>query len=210
MMNTERAAKSYSRIISGDVLNAYGETRKIIESARREASELIKNAEKKASFIRSKAYRDGLNAGKSDAIGVMLLANRHRLVMEQTAVNDLIDLCMDIVESFIRIYQKEHEAWITDRVRQGLAGLQDQRAVTVRMNPRDLKAHHDLFQQMAQAGTLEGVVRFLPDYDLETGDCVFESTAGTINASVLQCLNGIKNFLLESATGYAEKGWKNA
>lgn len=200
-MNIQHMVKSNPRIISGEVLHAYGETRKILESAHREASNLIENAEKKASFIWSNAYRDGLDAGKSDAIGVMLLANKHRLVTEQTALNDIIALCMDIVESFIRVYQKEHETWITDRVRLGLAGLQDQRAVTVRINPRDLKVHHDLFQKLAHEGTLEGIVRLLPDSNLEAGDCVFESTAGTINASVMQCLNGIKNVLLESATG---------
>lgn len=205
-MKVQQECITGPRIISAEALNAFSETEKIVKSAKQKAESILSHAEKEASQMRSKGFKEGLSAGKSKAISVILMANRYRSRLEQDAVKDIIALCMDIVELFIRTCQKEHENWLEERVRKGLSDLFDQRSVTVKLNPKDWQSHQDILQQIAAGSLLEGSVKFFPDSDIDAGDCVFESAAGTIDASITQCINGIKQFLLETESGNTWKG----
>lgn len=204
-MNSQLTCKERPRIITAEALAAFSEAEKIVRSAHIEAESILVQAKNEAQKICSDGYLDGLNAGKSEAISLILKANTYREKLEREAITDIIAMCMDIVELFIRTYQKENETWIVERIKSGLSDLIDQRAVIVRLSLKDWQIHQDALLRVTTSSLLEGTVKFFPDSEIEIGDCIFESAAGTIDASIAQCINGIKQYVLETESNEGSK-----
>ena len=112
-----------------------------------------------------------------------------------SAEGEIINLCMTLLEKMVAIHQQNCHQWVIGRVAMGLRELRDQRIIRVRLNPKDLENNRARLLEAGIEETLGSAIHFCEDSSLTSGDCVFESNSGQIDARVTDCLATIRDHL---------------
>ena len=194
-MNVFKANPNSSRVIFQETLRNTRENVKLVEASHLEAQRVIHAAISKAESIKKAAREEGLDEGKREAMQTILSANRYRTEQEMSVESQIIRLCIALLEKMVAIHQQDYTQWVIGRVAMGLRELRDQRIVRVRLNPRDLETYRIRLLEVASEESFGSSIHFSEDSSLSSGDCVFESNSGIINARITDCLAIIKEHL---------------
>ncbi|MBN1879825.1 hypothetical protein JW823_06915 [bacterium] len=190
--------KTATRVIFKETRQAGYEVKKLMIAAREHAEQVISAAKAEAETIRTSAYQEGMDAGKKEAMSLVLDANRYRADLEMSSRREIVNLCMTLVQKLVAIHKRDYPQWIVDRVVLGLKSLKENRAIKVRINPQDLEMYKDRLQTIADDEAWNSTVRFIADSSLETGDCVFESQSGEIDSRTSACMKLLEQFLTDT------------
>lgn len=200
------------------VKRAMDEAGVILEQARSEAEEFLRQAETQVEEARQagfeEGYREGVEQGFQAGVD-QLIKNLETLFqnMERELNNAqmeldsqiqglaprLIRLSTQIAEKVVRREVQVDPAMIIDQVEQILKDVSRVKNLAIRVNPANLeiiKANEERFLALTQ-----GIERidFVIDHSLEPGGCVIETDSGGVDASIQTQLEMIQASLLEGS-----------
>lgn len=99
---------------------------------------------------------------------------------------DLVQLALAVARKVVGREVAAAPDVVVDMLREGLARLEHPGALTIRMNPEDLKRLADVQTQLLEGRVDSGRVRFEADAGVSPGGCYIESEAGDVDARVEQ------------------------
>lgn len=195
---------------------ASAEASAIVEQARLEAEQFLRQAEADRELAMEEGYKEGYEKGVEEGfhagiqqliaeMGKMFRNLERELENAQMGLNawiehmppQIIQLSTQIAEKIIRHEVQLHPERIVEQVEIILRQLTRVKTLAIRVNPSDLdlvKAYEEQFLALTQ-----GIdsINFVIDYSLEQGGCIIETDSGGFDASIATQLARIEATLLE-------------
>lgn len=225
----EEAKKESKEIVKNAEMKARAESRAIIEEAKKESMEIVKsgkekkdlfihNAYEKSKDIFSKAkndgfslghkegydlgYKEGYKEGKVDSDKLIKKA----LDIKENCLNDkkelLANLEKDIIELVTVVYEKliqkkteEDNELIISLVLKGIEDLDLTSKLTIISSKEDYETVKELQDEILARSNMISELEFKYDSDLKKGDCILETSKGSIDASLNNQLSEVKGLL---------------
>lgn len=188
----------------------------IVRSLEEQAAEVMRQARERASQVEKEAYEQGYAQGEKDgrtmgekrfeatAQGLRLLCGELtnlRTSLLREAEEELVRLALDLARAVIRAEVSGGPEVALRSLREALASMAEEAAVTVRLNPADLDC-------LKGQGLLPEGARFEPDPKIAPGGCVAESERERFDARVERQLERLEEALRQemSRSGAAAEG----
>lgn len=176
----------------------------IVREAERDAQALVEAARQKASAMAAEGYRDGRLQGQAEALAEMrgqiqqlaaaleTAITRIRCLEEDfraRAIEVVVELALAVAERICRDRFRQDPAAILPTVQEALTLLPEAGEIVVRMHPDQLatlRGYRD-----GPLGRLESEwnLRLLPDPSMEVGDCLVETPASLVDATLAEQLD---------------------
>jgi len=185
-------------VIPHRVLSAGTSAEEILQGAREEADRLLAEARTKASAIESAAFLDGLNRGLMEVDAAMEAAVAFRESIERNAESDLVSLCVSIVGRLIDSDAETYRQTLREMVSEALSLLRSDRGVTICLSPSDGDLLADHFASIDPIPAVLALVRIRKVDQLKKGECLLESSRGSIRCSIRSRLDAIENAIRDS------------
>lgn len=173
----------------------------LTDQARRQAAEIVVQAEAEAEAIASRAreegwqegYREGREAGEAscrDAVEELVsLASRVRSDTEgllRSAESQVLDLALAVARKLVEAELAINPSSVEPMVRAALHELADATVTRVRVHPDSLSALAERWCHPAQ---------LVPDADLAPGDCIVDTSQGALDARIETKLDELSTLL---------------
>lgn len=186
----------------------------ILEKARIEAQEKIKEANMQSENIKQQAFKQGYEEGWKKAEETFLKENikkwnecleqfnclRKNLVEKNEAYKKFLEkealkLSLYIAEKILCQKINESSDYVLNLVKSGLEKIEEEKDVIVRISEQDFdRINISDFKQLEAKGTKISLIK---DPLLSTGDCVIEGNSFLIDAGVHTRINNLKKFIEE-------------
>ena len=214
----EEAKEKYDEII----LNAEKEAKEIVDSAYSESQENLNQAHEKAKEIyedsKTKGYTDGYELGKENGYSEGYekgykegKEDSEKLIIEALNIKDdyiqqknklLKDTEEDLIELVIAIYEKvlhkaveEDEELIVSLVLKGIDNLEISEKLTIIVSEEDYKAVEKSRNIILAKASLINELDIRVNSDMKKGDCILETTKGSVDVSIKDQLDEVKDLL---------------
>lgn len=195
---------------------ASSEASAILEQARMEAEQFLRQAESEREQALEEGYKEGYDKGIEEGfhagiqqliaeMGKMFRNLERELENAQMGLNSWIEslppqvlhLSTKIAEKVIRHEVQVHPEIIVEQIEMILRQITRVKTLAIRVNPSDLdivKAYEDQFLALVQ-----GIdsIEFVIDHSMEQGGCVIETDSGGFDASISTQLARIEAALVE-------------
>lgn len=168
------------------VLDAEEEATRIIERARREASEALRVASVEAVALRQTARQEGVEQGLR---GLVELAARFEQLQLELAERRKLDIQRSAYEIARYILSREvatHPEVILELVEQVLKKISSEKSIKMCVHPSHVPIVRNQLDRLTS--DLRGVeqVRIVEDPRLEPGDCRLETDLGNLDARIVK------------------------
>ncbi len=214
----EEAKEKYKEIVS----NAEEEAKKIIDSAYEESEEKLNEAYERAKEIyveaKNKGYDDGYKLGKEkgheegfetgykegkkdseklivEALDIKnsYIEERNRLLKD--AEEDLIKLVISIYEKVLYKNVKEDEELIVSLVLNGIDNLEISEKLTIIVSEKDYPIVEKSRNIILAKASLIDELDIRINSDMKKGDCILETSKGSVDVSIENQLDEVKDLL---------------
>lgn len=171
-------------VITAEVAEASGEAKRILEEARRAASQIIDDAHVQKDRILSEYREVGRQEGLAMVTGEIAKAKVQAGELLKDAENEMLRLSLKIAEKIIGHDLERQPDLIADICANAVDSLRNAKQLTLRINPKDgatLRAKMPKLMELV-ARTIDISVR--DDAEVEPGGCVIQTEFGTIDAQL--------------------------
>lgn len=190
-----RGFDSGHNLIKHQILDAEREGSFLLERAKSEAEELIRNAEAKSIEIRNGAFRSGSEKAESEYLEKLLEIKKERDRVLSTVEQDVLRLSVKIAEKIIGGEISQDERVRGEIVLNALSGVRQKENLTVRVNSKDLQLVAALRERL-KVSHPDQFIDFVADPAVANGGCVIESAAGKMDARLETQLRVLETALL--------------
>ncbi len=178
------------------------DARILIEDAHKEAKKIIEDSKKRGY---EEGYELGYTEGKEESDKLISEANsikegylNERKLVLDTIEKDVIDLIINISEKVINMKLEEDKEAILSMISKGLDGLNISDSLVIRVSKED----YDIVELsknkvLAMANLVENIDIKI-DSSLKKGDCIIESSNGTVDVGFKTQMDNVKKILLET------------
>lgn len=175
----------------------------LLENARQEASDTVKqageNAERIMAEARARGYEEGLEQGKSEIltkgraeIGFAVEAltsaldelDRYKSSLNAQMRDDILDFIIDATEKLLMEELQTNRDAVASVVNDALGKAREMDDITVRINPEDLDTVNMYWSKFEDIFGGARQLKLVKDDEIEAGGCVIEGKAGKIDATV--------------------------
>ena len=189
----------------------------IIESAKREAENLKEEKKKEghgegyregyeSGFHEgnSKGYEEGFSQGRSESEKLIEEANKIKKEYLQerektlgSIEKDVISLVLHTCEKILNQSLIENEETIVDLVLKGIASLDNKDSVIVRVSKEDFEKVEESKENILSKASLIESLDIKWDSNLQKGECVVESSKGSVEVSISTQIDKMKEMIEE-------------
>lgn len=196
----------------GVISNGSPQGRMLIDDATATASTILHDAEERARQIEHEAYQRGYEQGLDFArMQTAEMVEIIRSVAEQAVQekwkfinaveSSIVDLAVQIAEKIIGEHIQTQPDVVINVAKKALLMTAEREHIQIRVNPDDaeiVKAHRDDL-----IATMDGIqkIEVIPDRRVGHGGCVFETSAGNVDARIQSQLSQVEESLRGVATG---------
>ncbi len=198
--NQKTLSPALGNLIKHQILDAEESAQEIVRTARKQANELVAEAEKSSENIRARAYDEGRSEAESELIENILATREARERVLTTVEADVLKLAVKLAEKIIGRELEQDEDARGEIVLNALRSARQQEMLTVRVGAGDLPILERLREKIERGGRAQ-YVDFVADQAVKNGGCIIESTSGTIDARLETQLRILENALLARVEG---------
>ena len=156
--------------------------RDIIETAEKKAQQIIEASKTAYEQEKQRGYEDGIAESKVDQADQMLKVVSRTINYLSEVEKALADILMSGVKKIIGEFDQEELA--VNLVRNALQHVRNEKQVTIRIPPSQLKMVKAKLNDILAEYKGVGFIDLVADQRLSTGDCIMESQIGVVDASV--------------------------
>lgn len=205
-MNIIKAQNTYEKgyrtrpVIKNQVLIARREAKQIIEQAEEYAQELRQRAEVQSQKKLKQAFEKGTEEALLEFEQNLLQAKEIRERVLREIEKDVLKLAVRLAEKIVGREIDEDNETIKDIVSTALQNARQKERITIRVNPSDLQLvqkNSEQFKTTAQTKFID----FVADPRIEKGGCLIESEVGTVDARLETQFRVLERALLAQADG---------
>ena len=183
------------RVLRARVIDDLDAVDDAIQALRREAEQVLEEAQKQAEAIREEARKQGRKEGLEECMEALTKARAEYGRLRSRAEQDMVTLAFQIARRIIGHAIEVQPEVVRDIVGEALVTARGRRQIEVRVHPEDCERVEK--QRHEYARELDGVpVYFESDAGLERGDCVIETESGRIDARLETQLEVLRDALL--------------
>ncbi len=183
----------------------------IISKANEKAELIIQNAYERANSIieehKQKGYEEGYNngyqEGKKNSDVLITEANeiKSKYLQERSRVlnsieSDVINLVIEICEKILSKNLQDDEENILSIVLKGLDSLNNSDSITVIVSEDDFNIVEMSKDRLLSMGSLIENIKIKKDVKMEKGDCVIETTNGSVDVGLKTQLEELESVLI--------------
>lgn len=183
----------------------------LIEDTHRKVNSMIKGAEERSKEIEreayQKGYRDGLDLAEkeiTEEIKVIKMLAKQALEEKWRAINniedDIVGLALEIAEKVIDEQVKLKQDIIVNVAKKALMMTAAREHLQIRVNPGDLELMRNHKEDLSVL--MDGIekIEVIADRRIKQGGCIFETSAGNVDARIQSQLSQIGQSLREVVT----------
>ncbi len=171
--------------------------RRAVTDAEQRARSILEKAHTEADTERERGYAEGLARAREQNAAQAVALRAEAVKMRADAGERLIRLAVELTQRVLHRELQLRPDTIEELAKSALAQVSWCRQVTLRLHPDDVQrlsaAHPGLVETLDPGAEL----RLEPDPELRPGDCLVETEAGDVNASVPVQLAALQRALLE-------------
>lgn len=194
----------------GEVARARQGAERIIRTAQARAEQILKQAEARAESIIDRAVEgtekiagelraqalaesraEGIAEGKSEAQKIIAEAEaiRSRAAVEREEMlarsqEDIARLALAVAGKIVRREVQADPDCVFDMIAEALGRVKGEDSAVLRVNPRTATVLEENTARLVSASQGVPEVRIVPDPSLEPGDCLVESSRGSVDARI--------------------------
>ena len=179
------------KIIKKEIYSATVEAQSILETARREADLLARQAEQQREHFIELGRQAGYEEGLTRWNEALLEFSREHEQLLKDSEQAVLKLAVRLAEKIIGQQLLLSPQTIVDIVREGLKSLRSDKSVSVKVNPTHLETLRNSIARLQDLLGPDCRVRFVADPGISPGGCTIESELGVIDAQIetqLKCL----------------------
>jgi flagellar assembly protein FliH len=181
------------KMIKKDFLRALERGDQVIGRAERIAGNKVDEARSEAEAIRLAARKDGFEAGRAEAAGIVLSAGQARDTLLARFEEDVIDLALAAAAMIVRKARELDPTVVGEVYRRALSMARTSGPVRVRVAPAD---HETALALMGRDDGPDWSVTILEDETVGPGGCVVESDCGVVDARIETQIEALRRALL--------------
>lgn len=187
------------KIIPAEEYQAYLDAQGIIAEAKKQAKQIIADAQQEYEDQKQQGFDDGLREGRMEMAEKMV----DSVAKSVDYFSDLEDRMVELVVKALKKVVGEMDAHerIVAIVRHALAVTRNQSKVTIRACPTEVEVLQDKLADIMRPYPAINFIDIVPDTRLEVGGCILETDIGVVDASVDVQLNAIERSLAKSLAG---------
>lgn len=196
-----KAKRQAEQIINDARITATAEQSKIIQEAEAEAAKIL-------SEVKDRAYNEGMAAAteegeaiKAEAEQVLKRAEAARKAMHENLEPEMVNLVIDIIEKLLLDTVTLNPAVIVNLIKQGLSSATITGEVKVYVSEQDFKEATERKDELLALTDGSVKLELVKDLSLNPTDCVIETPFGSIDASLGQQYETLREnltYLLET------------
>src|SRR5687767_8363353 len=179
------------KIIKKEIYSATVEAQNILETARREADLLSRQAEQQREHFIGLGRQAGYEEGLTRWNEALLEFSREHEQLLKDSEQAVLKLAVRLAEKIIGQQLLLSPETIVDIVREGLKSLRSDKSVSVKVHPTHLETLRNSIARLQDLLGPDCRVRFVADPGISPGGCTIESELGVIDAQIetqLKCL----------------------
>ena len=178
------------KVLKAEDYATYLEAREIIESAHKQAEEIVARAREAFELEKQRGYQDGLDESKMDQADQMLKVVSRTINYLSDVEHDMADILLSGVRKIIGEFDQEQLA--VSLVKNALQHVRNEKQVTIRLPPSQYNMVKAQVNEILSDYKGVGFIDLVADQRLSTGDCIMESEIGVVDASVDVQLKALK------------------
>ena len=188
------------KVLKNQVVSARREAAQIISEAENAAEEIRRTAETEAERLKDEAYQLGTEKSLEE-FQVNLFESREirERVLRETE-KDLLRLAVRLAEKIVGREIERDNITIVNIVSTALQNARQQEKITVRVNPADLPTIESEADKFSSGGR-NNFIDFIADPRVSSGGCLIESEVGTIDARLETQIRVLERALLSQTEG---------
>lgn len=180
-----------AKILKRDAYAATVDAREILESAQREAAELLARATLERERVVSAAREEGREQGLAQWNELLAAAMHGKQRLLESQESEIVRLSVRIARKIIGEELRTHPETIVSIVREALESVRRERMLTIQVHPdlaEEVRARLDRLEKLVGGGRQ---IQVVAEASVEPGGCIVESELGVIDARLetqLRCL----------------------
>jgi flagellar biosynthesis/type III secretory pathway protein FliH len=171
----------------------------IVESARREAQQVMAEADERAAEIEraayDKGYEEGIQSGRGDGetqaaemikqvVAIVDQSTELHDTMQRVAEAEMVALCLEIARKTIHAELRTNPDVVKGVLEDAIKKINGSPRVTIKVNPSQLEAVRGYWESAFGQGYREKEWAFEADGEVEPGGCVLDAKYGSIDARI--------------------------
>ncbi len=165
------------------------ESNEVLDTAKENASKIIKDAEAVYEEQKTQGYMDGVMEGKLEHAEKIIETVLSSVEFIENIEKTLVDVVSSSIEKVLGEFSREE--LVVGIVRQALNTVRNQQKILIRVCPDDEKPLREALSLMIQ-NKKSGFIDIIADQRLKPTSCVLESDLGVIDASLETQLTALK------------------
>lgn len=184
------------KIVKSEVLFATRDVIQVLESAEKEAEQIIKDANVRAQQNQQHAFNEGVQKGYNEVVNTLVNANTTYEKARKDAEKDAIKFAFQVAERIIGRALERDPSLISSIVAEVLSEANDQKNIVVLTHPEDLKHLQENREKLLQH-TNGNHIHFEISERVQKGECIIETDDGSIDGRLEIQLNALRAALLD-------------
>ena len=164
-----------AKVVAHEIVDARDEARRLVEAAQQKAVAVLRQADKGAQEVTTRAAAEGRADGLAQAAATLIAAQQRRAQILEEAESALVTLATEAAERVIRAELALAPERVRDIARDLVARVRRARTLTVRVHPDDLELVRSILPRHAE---------IRPDTGLQRADVVLETESGELDARI--------------------------
>lgn len=188
------------KVLKNQVVSARREAAQIISEAEKAAEGIRRTAETEAENLKDEAYRLGTEKSLEEFYLHLLESREIRERVLRETEKDLLRLAVRLAEKIVGREIERDNKTIVNIVSTALQNARQQEKITVRVNPSDLPTIESEADKFLTGGR-NNFIDFIADPRVSSGGCLIESEVGTIDARLETQIRVLERALLSQSEG---------
>ena len=195
----EKSLAPAGKIIPAEEYEAYLDAQGIIAEAKKQAEQIIADAQQEYENQKQQGFEDGLTEGRMEMAEKMV----DSVAKSVDYFSDLEGRMVELVVKALKKIVGEMDARerIVAIVRHALAVARNQAKITIRACPGEVEVLQEKLADIMRPYPAINFIDIVPDSRLSEGGCILETDIGVVDASVDVQLAAIEKSLAKSLAG---------
>jgi len=187
------------KVVKNQIVNARREAAQIIEEAEEFAAEIRREALTEAENLKSQAFAEGTESALTELERNLIESREVREKVWRETEKDLLRLAVRLAERIVGREIEKDDKTIVEIISTALQNARQQEKLTVRVNPKDLPTIEKESERFS-SGRIQ-FIDFVADPRVASSGCLIESEVGTIDARLETQLRVLERALLSQSEG---------
>ena len=187
------------KVIKKEVFTAAVEAQALVQAARHEAENLIREAERRRDEVYEQAQRAGYDEGLTRWNEMVLQAFEAQQQFVKASEQALVRLAVRVAEKIIGEHLRSSPDVIVGIVREALKSVRSEKGVTIQVNPDHVETVRQSIHRLRDLLDSTCHIKVVANPAVSPGGCIVESELGVVDAQLETQLKCLEEALLRAA-----------